>query len=88
MQRRFMPLVAILLLLPLAAQAQEVRYFDVPRGDHPHDVAPAPDGTVWYTGQHKGVLGPIRRPVRSNAFPWATDRARMASSSVPTAPPG
>ena len=32
-------------------------YYDVGPGDHPHDVAPAADGTVWYTGQHKGVLG-------------------------------
>ncbi len=29
----------------------------MPEGDHPHDVAPAPDGTVWYTGQRAGVLG-------------------------------
>jgi virginiamycin B lyase len=57
MQPRTIFVAAFLLLLPLAAQAQEVRYFDVPRGDHPHDVAPAADGTVWYTGQHKGVLG-------------------------------
>jgi virginiamycin B lyase len=48
-----------LALLPLAlpVQAAEVKYFDVPQGDHPHDVAPAPDGTVWYTGQRAGVLG-------------------------------
>ena len=39
------------------AHAYEVRYFDVPKGDRPHDVAPAPDGTVWYTGQRAGVLG-------------------------------
>ncbi|MDQ3692106.1 MAG: lyase [Chloroflexota bacterium] len=32
--------------------------FAVPAGDHPHDVAPAADGTsVWYTGQGSGVLG-------------------------------
>ncbi len=35
----------------------EVREFDVPAGSHPHDVAPAMDGGIWYTGQHKGVLG-------------------------------
>ena len=35
----------------------QVREFDVPAGSHPHDVAPAADGGVWYTGQHKGVLG-------------------------------
>ena len=29
----------------------------MPAGSHPHDVAPAPDGTVWYTGQHTGELG-------------------------------
>jgi len=29
----------------------------VPRGSRPHDVAPAPDGTVWYTGQSNGTLG-------------------------------
>jgi virginiamycin B lyase len=29
----------------------------VPRGSHPHDVAPAPDGSVWYTAQSAGKLG-------------------------------
>jgi virginiamycin B lyase len=38
-------------------EASEVKYFDVPRGSAPHDVAPAPDGTVWYTAQAKGELG-------------------------------
>ena len=31
--------------------------YDVPRGTHPHDVAPAPDGRVWYTAQATGELG-------------------------------
>jgi streptogramin lyase len=35
----------------------EVKEFPVPRGSHPHDVAPAPDGSVWYTAQAKGELG-------------------------------
>ena len=34
-----------------------VREYVVPAGSHPHDVAPAPDGTVWYTAQHTGELG-------------------------------
>ena len=34
-----------------------IREFDVPPGSHPHDVAPAADGGVWYTGQHVGMLG-------------------------------
>jgi virginiamycin B lyase len=35
----------------------DVSYYDVPRGSHPHDVAPGPDGTVWYTAQMTGALG-------------------------------
>jgi virginiamycin B lyase len=34
-----------------------VREFRVPGGTHPHDVAPARDGGVWYTAQHTGELG-------------------------------
>jgi virginiamycin B lyase len=34
-----------------------VREYPVPRGSAPHDVAPAPDGTVWYTAQAAGELG-------------------------------
>ena len=45
----------------LAAPLQQltVREYRVPAGGrvHPHDVAPARDGTVWYTGQHTGELG-------------------------------
>ena len=39
------------------ASSAEVAYFEVPRGAHPHDVAPAPDGRVWYTAQFQGALG-------------------------------
>ena len=31
--------------------------YQVPAGSHPHDVAPARDGGVWFTGQHAGYLG-------------------------------
>jgi virginiamycin B lyase len=41
---------------PALAQDQ-VQFFDVPAGAHPHDVAPAPDGKVWYTAQRQGALG-------------------------------
>jgi virginiamycin B lyase len=34
-----------------------VREYAVPSGTHPHDVAPARDGGVWYTAQHTGQLG-------------------------------
>ena len=31
--------------------------YAVPRGAHPHDVAPAADGGVWFTAQQSGELG-------------------------------
>ena len=31
--------------------------YPVPAGSHPHDVAPAVDGGVWYTAQGSGKLG-------------------------------
>ncbi len=34
-----------------------VETFPVPAGEHPHDVAPAIDGRIWYTAQHTGALG-------------------------------
>src|SRR4051812_10622238 len=40
-----------------AARAAQVSYYQLPPDAYPHDVAPAPDGTVWYTGQRKGFLG-------------------------------
>ena len=33
------------------------REYRVPAGTHPHDVAPARDGGVWYTAQATGALG-------------------------------
>ena len=44
-----------------------VATFPVPAGSHPHDVAPARDGGVWYTAQARGTLGwldPARGAVR------------------------
>jgi virginiamycin B lyase len=35
----------------------EIREYPVPAGSHPHDVAPARDGGVWYTAQGSGELG-------------------------------
>jgi virginiamycin B lyase len=50
--------VAALVLAASAAVADtRVTYFPVPAGSHPHDVAAAPDGAVWYTAQHQGALG-------------------------------
>src|SRR5512132_685302 len=40
-----------------SATTLRVQEYPVPAGSHPHDVAPAPDGTVWYTAQATGKLG-------------------------------
>jgi virginiamycin B lyase len=59
---------ALLALIPAAACAQpaaqqqaplpaNVRVYDLPAGSRPHDVAPGPNGLIWYTGQRRGTLG-------------------------------
>jgi len=40
-----------------AGAAAELVEYPVTAGSHPHDVAPAVDGGVWYTGQNNGTLG-------------------------------
>jgi len=51
----------VAMLVTGAAGAAQVSYFPVPRGAHPHDVAPAPEVGVWYTSQAQGALG-LRDP--------------------------
>ncbi len=34
-----------------------IKYFPLKDGVGPHDVTPAPDGKIWFTGQRAGVLG-------------------------------
>jgi virginiamycin B lyase len=45
------------------ALAQEgpfrTKYYPIAAGIGLHDVAPAPDGTIWFTGQGSGVLGKL-----------------------------
>jgi len=38
-----------------AQQSQQI--FQLPEGAYPHDLAPAPDGKVWYSAQRNGALG-------------------------------
>src|ERR1700682_1339068 len=66
-----------LVLLAGAAGAVEFKYFEVQAGDHPHDVAPAPDGSVWYTGQGVGVLG------RLDPKSGQVERIRLGEGSAP-----
>jgi virginiamycin B lyase len=41
------------------AETSAIREYPVPAGSHPHDVAPAPDGTVWYVAKNVGELGQL-----------------------------
>jgi virginiamycin B lyase len=44
--------------VPITGNADyTIQEYPVPAGSHPHDVAPAPDGSVWYTAQATGELG-------------------------------
>ena len=58
--------IALMSIAQVAAQETtptaalfEIQEFPVPAGSHPHDVAPAVDGTIWYTSQHTGELGQL-----------------------------
>lgn len=58
---------------------RSLREYPVPAGSHPHDVAPARDGGVWYTAQPEGALG------------WldpATGRTRQVKLGEGSAPHG
>jgi virginiamycin B lyase len=53
-------LAALFLLVTSAAPVRAqpvVQEYSVPSGSHPHDVAPARDGGVWFTAQAAGYLG-------------------------------
>jgi virginiamycin B lyase len=54
-----------------------IQEYPVEAGSHPHDVAPAPDGTVWYTAQHQGALG------RLDPVTGATHQIPLGSGSAP-----
>ena len=63
-------IVASVIIMTIATEQQQpthaqvknlstpmLQEFVVPSGSQPHDVAPAPDVTVWYTAQGSGELG-------------------------------
>ena len=59
MRKLLVLLLLSLLALPTGAYAQQplMQEYPVPPGTHPHDVAPAVDGGIWYTAQRTGRLG-------------------------------
>jgi virginiamycin B lyase len=67
---------AALLFSVQTAAAAQVEYFAVPSGAHPHDVAPAPQGGVWYTAQMQGALGLLDPKTKKTLqIPLGTDSA-------------
>jgi len=57
---RGLAIVAAVLAMAMAAPAQAkmvLQAYPLPAGAGPHDVYPAPDGTVWFTAQAAGKLG-------------------------------
>ena len=61
---------------PAPAEARMTTY-PVPAGSRPHDVAPAPDGAVWYTAQSTGELG------RLDPTTGATSHVDLGRGSAP-----
>ena len=47
----------LLLFAVTAAQAAQMTFYQLPQGSYPHDVAPAGDGSVWFSGQGEGFAG-------------------------------
>src|SRR6266851_450661 len=49
--------LAVLGATASALHAAEMNFYQLPSGSYPHDVAPAADGTVWFSGQQQGFAG-------------------------------
>jgi virginiamycin B lyase len=49
-------LAVVAFAAPVSADERQ-QVFPLPDGAYPHDVAPAPDGKVWYSAQRNGALG-------------------------------
>jgi virginiamycin B lyase len=81
--KRIAPALVLLLVSPAAALAApasqrfEIKEYRVPSGSHPHDVAPAPDGSIWYTAQNTGALG------RLDPATGAVEQIPLGSGSSP-----
>ena len=83
--------VVLAIVLPIAASHAEItmRDYKLTDGMGPHDVAPAPDGGVWFTAQPQGLLGrldpasgvaAIIEPPTPRSGPrraWADSRGRI-----------
>lgn len=68
---------AVPIATSLPTRQPTLQEYAVPDGAHPHDVAPAPDGSVWYTAQHQGALG------RLDPQTGATRHIALGAGSAP-----
>jgi len=59
------------------SHAQQSKYFELPKGDYPHDVAVGPNGEVWYAGQRLGIAG------RLDPETGKLDRIPLGKNSAP-----
>src|SRR5205807_8016334 len=92
-RRQFLASTAALLAAPVTlrnAYAQEspfrVKYYPVAAGMGSRDVAPAPDGTIWFCGQLNGTLG--RLDPRDGSFKSINLGKRAAPHGVVIGPDG
>jgi virginiamycin B lyase len=57
MVRMLVTAAALVLTVNSSSLAAEMTFYQLPPGAYPHDVAPAPDGSVWFSGQRQGFAG-------------------------------
>ncbi|MGI8984632.1 MAG: Vgb family protein [Acidimicrobiales bacterium] len=74
------PTVAVTPLLPAPAPGATVTYYPVVAGSRPHDVAPAPDGSVWYTA-HAGQVA-VHDPATGSWREWKLPGTRPHAYAV------
>jgi virginiamycin B lyase len=74
---RFVILVGVLLTcFATGAGAQQSTYYELQKGDFPHDVAASPTGEVWYAGQRAGIAGRLEpRTGHIDRIPLGKDAA-------------
>src|SRR6516225_9417713 len=59
------------------SHAQQSKYYELSKGDYPHDVAVGPNGEVWYAGQKLGIAG------RLDPATGEIDRISLGKNSAP-----
>src|SRR5947199_8421832 len=79
MTMRHILVAAVALAFATGAPGAEMRFYQLPAGAFPHDVAPAPDGSVWFSGQQQGFAG---------RFDPATGKLERISLGAGAAPHG